>query len=44
MANTDPDTGQNGFEHQFQVHEFIQIGCTICSWDMPMYSLIITHN
>ena len=23
MANTDPSTGQNGFQHQFQVYEFI---------------------
>ena len=26
MANTDPNTGQNGFEHQFQVHKFISWG------------------
>ena len=23
MANTDPNIGLNGFEHQFQVHKFI---------------------
>ena len=23
MTNTDPSTGQNGFQHQFQVYEFV---------------------